>query len=86
MMALAVVGFGVGVLVLMVVCDLLPHRAFYSRRAFEPPPRTWAEEQDDLERVDWQPWGPTELYRPDPRPIRRGLPASAGRELEWYDR
>jgi hypothetical protein len=44
-LAQGVVGFGLFLLLLEVVVDLLPGRFFYSRRAFEPPPRTWAEQQ-----------------------------------------
>ena len=68
--------------VLMWLVDAIPGRAFYSRRAFEPPVRTYAELEAEAERVDWQAWEPTELYRSPREPVRRGLPASSGRELE----
>jgi hypothetical protein len=43
--AQGVIGLGLLLLLLEVVVDLLPGRFFYSRRAFEPPVQTWAEQQ-----------------------------------------
>jgi hypothetical protein len=55
--------------------DMLPGRAFYSRRAFEPPPRIWGELDDD-----WELERPPPGYRLD-RP-RHVLSHARRRELE----
>jgi hypothetical protein len=79
--ALAVIAFGVGLLVVMQLCDRLPHRAFYSRRAFEPPPLTWAEQQEQ-EQVDWQEPPTVELHRRPVLPVARELEHGRSRELD----
>lgn len=66
-----------GAIVVGCVLDRLPARAWYSRRAFEPRPRTWDELEAELEaRAGWE----TEVRWE--RPSRPGLEASRGRELE----